>query len=515
MRISTKILVLLSLTSSVKAAIVTSHTFFSVRPNFQSAMPERVSLFRNEILDECQGFGGALEIVPFGGRMTEDGSVKLAKFFLPPGCTGGCLNVIEYNPILDANPATSNDGNPLKNLEARHFNIRTKLETFASTICFRPRQSTIGVGLCYKQTLSQKDDGTPRWWFEAAMPIEQVRNSMHLTETIENTGDGPRDELGLDNSPRVGSMKEAFAQKTWLFGRITDRCHRKTGIADVELKVGYNSLACEPCTIHTYIGLIIPTGTKVTSKEVWQPIVGNNHHYGVQLGSSFLFDVFRRGCYSITMYLNNDTRYLFANNQIRSFDLIGKPWSRYMETYSSSEQAAAAATSMDQNSGTSGINLFTRCVRVSPHISANFNTAFTLAKHNDCSTWLLEGGYNLWARQAESLELQCSSILSNAALKGVNGMGQTTVARTIKYNFPTSDYDFNQRYASLSNCDIDLESASHPATIDTIVYFTLGYRWERECPGFIAFGGSYEFTAQEINTSLDRWLIWGKFCVTF
>lgn len=514
MRTCIKLVFLLTVPATAQG-LITSHTFFSVRPNFQSAMPERVSLFRNELLDECQGFGGAFEIVPFGGRMVEEGSEKLAKWFLPPGCTGGCLNVKEYNPALEANMANSDDGNPLKNLEARHFNIRTNLETFASTICFKPTQSTIGVGLCYKQVLSQKDDGTARFWFEAALPIEHIRNAMNLRETIENTGGGPRKELGLDNSPRVGSMREGFAQKNWLFGRITNHCRKKTAIADVEIKIGYNSLACEPCTIHTYGTLIIPTGTRVRGREVWETIIGNNHHFGISLGSSFVFDVWRKSCYSVTMYLNNDTRYLFSNNQVRTFDLIGKPWSRYMETYSSSEQAAAAASSGDQNSGTSGINLFTRCVRVNPHLSANFNTAFTLCRQSDCSSWLLEGGYNLWARQSESLELQCSNTITNAALKGVNGMGQTTVARTIRYNFPNSDFTFDQRYASLSNCDIDLESASHPASISNIFYGTLGYRWERECPGFLALGGSYEFTVQEINTSLDRWLIWAKLCVTF
>ena len=64
----------LSIAGTVQAGFVTSHTFFSLRPNFQSAMPERVSLFRNDLLDDCQGFGGAFEAVFYGGMITTEGS---------------------------------------------------------------------------------------------------------------------------------------------------------------------------------------------------------------------------------------------------------------------------------------------------------------------------------------------------------------------------------------------------------------------------------------------------------
>ena len=63
------------------------------------------------------------------------------------------------------------------------------------------------------------------------------------------------------------------------------------------------------------------------------------------------------------MFVDNDTRYLFSNHQVRSFDLIGKPWGRYMSTYKTSEEAAFAQTTLNENSGTSGINVFTQCVR--------------------------------------------------------------------------------------------------------------------------------------------------------
>ena len=417
-----KITAALSLASTIQAGFVTSHTFFSLRPNFQSAMPERVSLFRNDLLDECQGFGGAFEAVFYGGVTTEEGSEKIARFLLLPGCVTTCINVKEYN--TEANEAcppssSSGDGNPTKDVEARHFNIRTVNESFASTVCFKPEQKLFGLGLCYKQTLSNKADGTTGFWFEGSLPIERVENSVKLCETITNDGGGPITALGLDDTPIVGNMREAFAQKGWRFGRITPEKHKKWGVADVELKIGYNSCACDTYTMNSYVGLIVPTGTRIRARYVFEPVVGNNRHFGVSLGSSFAFEIWRHCQYTIMMYVDNDTRYLLSNHQVRSFDLIGKPWGRYMSTYKTSEEAAFAANTFNANSGTSGINVFTQCVRVSPHLSSNVNTGFLLTRASDCASWMLEGGYNFFARQSEVIELECGSAVSSAAFKSV------------------------------------------------------------------------------------------------
>lgn len=478
-------------------------------------MPERLSLFRNDLLEDCQGFGGAFELVPYGGMTTKDGRNKFSRYFLPPGCTTTFLRVKEYNPEREAQPANTDDGNPLKDLEARHFNIRTIEETFASTISISPEQSVVGIGLCYKQTMSAKCDGTPGFWFEISLPIERVMNRMNLKEEIENTGGGPRPELGLDNAPRVGNMIAALSQKTWKYGQIVKKDLVEWGIADVEVKFGYNSCACDTYTIATYGTIVIPTGTYVRGKTLFEPIVGNNRHFGFSLGSSYAYQIWCKGRHTIQMFLDNNTRYLFANHQVRSFDPIGKPWGRYMETYKGTEEAFQAMQNNDENSGTSGINIFSQCVRVSPYLAGTFNTAILLTRHGDCTSLEFEGGYNLFVRQAETVDFECTTRISDAALKAVNGTGHTTIARNIADNFRASEFALNERYAALSNCDIDIESAAHPATIANTIYGTVAYRWERECPCFVAIGGSYEFTTLEVNAAPDRWLIWGKIGVTF
>ena len=54
---------------SLKGGDATGQTFFYARPQFQDAMPEKISLFRNDraLAREC-GWGGAFQAVVFGGR---------------------------------------------------------------------------------------------------------------------------------------------------------------------------------------------------------------------------------------------------------------------------------------------------------------------------------------------------------------------------------------------------------------------------------------------------------------
>ena len=153
--------------------------------------------------------------------------------------------------------------------------------------------------MCYKQTLSHKCNGEVGFWFEGSLPIERVQNHVILTEIIENDGGGPAlnpdgtVQIGLDNSPRVDSMTAAFAQCNWSYGRIPNRKITKWGVADIELKIGYNSIDCEACGMNSYLGIVVPTGTRVRGKVLFEPIVGNNHHLGVMIGNSMSVELWK------------------------------------------------------------------------------------------------------------------------------------------------------------------------------------------------------------------------------
>ncbi len=193
-----------------------------------------------------------------------------------------------------------------------------------------------------------------------------------------------------------------------------------------------------------------------------------------------------------------------------------------MELYSSSEQAFAAYSNPSvlagTCAGTSGINVFTNCFKIKPRFQTNINQALTFNGLRGCWIWAAELGYNLFARQHETVELLNCNPLNGVFLKAVDGLGEVTTARTIKANYRDSSIEFtdpNYNRLELAACDINEESVAAPAAISHCIYGMLGIKRNESCPCFGGIGASYEFQPSEINTAVERWTVWAKYGITF
>jgi hypothetical protein len=496
-----------------------SRSFFASPDEFfQRGHPIRETLFDAERADKkYDGIGGALEIAGYYSQSVQ--SDHLAKYFSPFGKV--CLNVVEFKlGVTDSTgaptPNQDSDYDMLaKNLEARHFNIATisGTTTFQSTIKLKPRQTVAGIGIAYRQTLWRGcEDEMPRLWLDIALPIEYVRNQVKLLENITSTGGGSDGLIGLDGTVHVSNMTQAFQQAGWLYGKIDSKCRCKWGLSDVEVALGWGTYWGDCSYLNGYLGFLAPTGTKINKKNaayVFSPVVGNNHHWGLIFGSYYGFDVWHHNEHEIDMAASAHGRVLFKNKQWRSFDLKDKDWSRYAEVYTFA-QAAAASFPANENSGSSGINYFTQCLEINPRWVADFNTAIL---YTHCH-WNAEIGYNFFIRHAEQAKL--CQWTPQIAQKDVLGSGFVNIARTINkhFRFEALTYTaFNE--AQIQKSDLNLDSATHPAVLTNLVYGSLGYNWTSWCdtPAFASIGGSYEFST--INTTIDRWTVWGKLGVSF
>lgn len=503
--------------ADVADVVITSHTFFSARPHFQSASPEREMFFRSDRLTALEdGYGTAIQVVGFGGKSTE--SCELAKFFMPFGKSE--LIVAEAKEADTV--SLQGDLDHTKDIEARHFNIETASDApgtgFRSKIRFAPQQTFTGIGFDIRQILLRCDDNNPRAWLEVAFPVEHIKNKMHLSETIDPEFAAlhipPSSGIGLDNSHRAADMIAAFKQSNWNYGKIDNnwyRCHGKWGVADVEAKLNWSNYHSNYCRLESYIGFVAPTGTKINKQHaayVFTPVIGNNHHWGVLFGGHINFDLVNHDEHHLAVAYDLDARYLCENYQVRSFDLKDKQWSRYMEVYTSASQATDAT----EDSGTSGINVFTKCVKVKPYYSTTCNTALT---YSYCNI-IAELGYNFYARHQEKVFLRHGAWKENVALKSLNGNGQTSLARSIQKNFTNSDLarnpdepGVNFDVTAIKYGDLNLNSAAHPAVFSNIIFGGLGYEWHIcDIPLFAGIGGSYEFSS--INTAINHWMVWGK-----
>lgn len=482
-------------TSTAKGGDATGHSFFWVRPPFQDMMPEKISLFRSTraLARDCS-WGGAFQVVPFGGRSTR--AKGLARYF-----TFGGKDTLTVN----TDQTTFPDINPT------NFNVVYTGGSFQSTLQFRPRQSYAGVGLDYLQYIGWGDCCERNWWFEISSPVEWVRNNMNLTETATaSTG-----TLAAGAAP---NMTAAFTgtytfitgvAQTMNFGRI-DGARKKTRLADIQLKLGYD-YQCSDCSwFDAYLGLLIPTGNKPNGKYMFEAIVGENRHFGFLTGASMGFNIWQRCDSRLYATVDMNSRYLIRNTQTRSFDLKFRPWSRYMLVYLDAAGANAP-------NAAPGINIFTRKMKVHPHFQHNMTAA--LYYEGGCGL-LAEAGYNVWCRQGEKVQLSDPWVTGPAiaALDSTNALlgNQTNRLSNIGNNNAGAELP-NPAAALPANLliqesDLDLGSAAVPAALSHIFYGTLGYGWDTCWPITLGIGGSYEFS--RINTALSRWMVWGKFGVS-
>ncbi|MFC1870672.1 hypothetical protein ACFLXW_00205 [Candidatus Dependentiae bacterium] len=495
---------------------------------FQSASPEKVSGFRSDRLhDREDGWHGTAEVALFGGKTTNE--YELARYFFPFCKTD--LVAGFYNTI-DGDIALPTSSNPI-NLLSIHFNVLTQNSTlFKSKISIRPEQSVVGAGFQWRKSIGMNDDQTRGFFTSVSFPIQRVSNNLNFKEKILNDGGGVITAATL-NPPYfkpVANMTEAFQQDAWDFGKIKIGSQSKTGVADIEFKVGYEWIQEEPFHLESYLGMVIPTGNKPNSQFIFEPIVGNGRHWGITFGNSLGIQIWEDQAHDrqLRMEYAGHTQYLFRNTQCRSLDLVCKPWSRYMKMYRNQDDAITASTISDGigtfTIPTPGINILTLPLKVRPGFSHNMTTAGVFLSKN----WRVEGGYNLYCRQSECVQLACPWQQGPAIIgRAGEAQGSTNPVRDITGNarldlidpnttageFPRmalGDYKYNM----ITEDDLDLVSASSPSIITHTVYAAGGYTFDCDYPTFFTVGGSYEFN-QNNNAAPERWALWGKLGLSF
>jgi hypothetical protein len=498
----------------------TSKTTLAIHPLFVSQSPEMVSGFRNDRNQTREnGRGGAFQAVLFGSRTTN--SDDLARYFFPDA-QESLLAVTDIATPLPGFTKT-------KNLLAQDFNVFTKTPDFESVIRIAPEQSIIGLGLHYRQSFWKNHDRGRGFWLSVSAPIMHVKNSMNLCENVINDGGGA-DEAA--NDVVVANMTQALCQPAWKFGKICGDCSmKKTGLGDIEFKVGYEWLQHEPAHMESYLGLVIPTGNRQEGEYVFEPIIGRGKYVGIMFGSCLGLEIWNNeaGDKNIRYELANHTEILLKRNQVRSFDLKNRPWSRYLPVYANEEAATEASTQTNAsyrlNNNTPGINVFTQEVKVTPGLTHDINTAFIFSVRR----FQGEIGYNFLAKRGEKVELECPW-QPVVALKHFVGNGQTNPIRTIdgsKYYeqivaaLADSSVQLipvtlaNYETSVITEAQLDLNSAATPALFANTLYGTLGFHCqEREYPIFGNFGGSYTFS-QNNNAVPRRWVLWAKAGVSF
>lgn len=412
---------------------------------------------------------------------------KTARFFLRNGQS--CLNFHEIN----TNPC---------DIESLWFGLESDVNTnFNATFTMDPRRRTFGS---YFNTYFVQEWGPHAVWLNIAFAVMRAEHDLRMCETVRQLP-GPLSNFALGSIDEFTSVISALNNSTWFFGKFSPCTLKRTGVDDIQVKIGYDWFYSVENHNHVspYIVGTIPTGKRQRSEFIFEPLVGSKNG-SIGAGVNFDYDFYRNEYHAFTWLFDVKYRFVFSADQCRSFDLcVNGDWSRYLLIVPQSQHLAAQP----------GINLFSTRARVEPRSTLDLWTAL----HWQWSEFNLEVGYNFWWRQKEKVCINCS--ISNGFgifdLAGSGGVPQSASQANISQSVIGSNKaPSDASFVVIRTRDLDLNSAAHPHAFSSTVY--TGFGWHPTPGGYpllLGLGGQYEFA--HTNAALEQWAIWGKLGIIF
>lgn len=451
-----------------------SKTFFrprqvSLDSTFQLALTNYDIYHHN---NDCEDSWVNFYAKPFYQRSHD--SCDLARYFLPNN--NRCIEVRE-NGTGDVN--------------SLFFNLISPIGTsFDSTVCLRPRRTTFGAVFTFYRELDCLCDNL---WIDMNFAAMQAQHELRVGVT---NNDGAGTLTGF------ATICDGFNNPAFTAGRLSCCKLKRSGVDDIQFRIGYNWLECENYHVSPYLVVVAPTGKRPCSKYLFEPLVGSKH---AALGFGINADYGVYECEDHTLTLMGDFKYLYAfkARERRSFDLSANgDWSRYLLVAPTTTPVATIP----------GINLFTVGAQVTPRSMVDLWTGL----HYEWCNWNFEIGYNFWWRQAEKVCIKCplASDFGILDLAGIcSGTALSASTATISQSIANSAAS-NTTFTTLSTSLLNQNSAAHPRSLTNKIYASAGYNADVWCyPVLLGLNGSYEFSHN--RNALEQWAVWGTLGINF
>lgn len=310
---------------------------------------------------------------------------------------------------------------------------------FESTITLKPKIQNYLVDFNGYYGLDAVHKGL---YFRVHAPVVHTQWNLNYQETVDVVGTAPyiagyftdqsdpRNQLNDDfysymtnaDTPNLGStlltptnLVDTISIAPLAYSRWAGACQRKekTALAEITMALGYNFWQCDNYHAGFNIRGALPTGNRPKGDYLFEPIVGNSHHW--ELGAGFTGHyTFWNGCTndrSMGIYLDANLTHLFADRQVRVFDLKNGCNSRYMLASRLGEPVDPLFTAGSAGQNPSAefqfayspvANLTRSFVDVSIGVQADITLLFNYTHCN----WSLDCGYNLWARSKENIKFE-------------------------------------------------------------------------------------------------------------
>jgi len=313
---------------------------------------------------------------------------------------------------------------------------------YQSCVTFEPRIDNFLIDFNLYLGLDEWCKGL---YFRIHAPVVHTKWDLNMCECVQAAGEANH-PVGYFNksfevvgTTTVGIQRNNLVPNFTTFisgcGVITSNdfvfnplCHAKmsccdfkeTALSDIQMALGYNIWCDDDYHFGLNLRAAAPTGTRPTGMYLFEPIVGNGKHWelGAGMNTHWCFWSDECNCKSMAFYIDANVTHLFKTRQCRTFDLCGKPLSRYMlaAQYKTPVENLLAgpnvASGLKPSKQFAGIyspiaNLTTFAVDVS--VGAQADLVFMLQYvHNN---WSFDLGYNFWGRSCEKIVCPCDCCL--------------------------------------------------------------------------------------------------------
>ncbi len=489
LRIAALLLVFVS-SSYADPQEIFSRTFMFTRPaSYNIAMDQQ--LWHNFVYSKEGPLYGGMQLIGFyqNSRPRD----KVARYFLINGKNDLFISGDSNSDFLFS-----------RDIRAEWVNLPTD---FQGTLSVCPQQRQIGFKVMYNQDLKKFFDISflKNWSIGAELPVVMVENDLNFSQCDMSTT--------MTETGREPDIFSAFNQCAWKFARIPTKKQTIMRPERLTLTLGRSLMDYDFFQLASRLSLDIPLGPRQDSEFLFSPYVGMNRHVGLG-GAVYMQVLLNRNPEKIawTFFANLDGTYYFRNKQFRTYDLKGKPWSRYM-----------LYTRKGSTPGTTvpGVNVLTLDTVVRPYGFADFSMGWRI----NVAPFEFELGYDLWGFGGERVKPRSDlQTPFNRACGGLNefgiaGIGAITdknqlIAATASQSTISCLAADDTEFVAINENDLDLCSAAAGSILNHKVHAAAGIEHIGDnMNGFAGFGFYFEFPQK--NSALATYGIWFKIGATF
>ena len=520
---------------AVSAGIHTNKTFLMPRSHNENMAMEYTTWHKTvRAIDESgDKFGADIQAVPFYQKSEND--TALGKYFGMYNNANGLtpnVNKTTWNPysgnvqdFIWTRNRTDAPGGPTGNL-SRHYQallLDTRFIFHGATAPFlnvqgllRPDSESYGVRLDYHQSLDKVTKGL---YLKVTAPIVEVKNNMNIRYT-STSNETTQVVTGVSGTSTLDDYLSGRYENTSAANRQYKLTHAKiagsdstSGVADIDVTLGYNFLYREDKHCGVNVCMTIPTGGSPNGDRLFEAVVGNGGHFGLGVGVDSAFELWKSKSRSLEMLLAANYKYLFDSTEVRTLNIKFSYIAPALDTYNLSNKIVGHGFYLlGAKVGTTGAfplaNVLTREVGVHP--GSMFEGLASFCLNWGKFSWDL--GYNLFAKEGESIMVKnWPNSTYGIPLPGSDVDGAFNIASSWWGDTGEGlSSHIDDDYINLTN----LVAPASPVYVTHKIFTGVGATFDWKFPVMFGIGGSWEW-AQGSNSALDGWALWGKAGISF